>query len=108
DQLGPRVDAEQVFAVAQTADLLLAAADEEEPAEIAAVRLEEGRLPAIDLARLLQPSPELDRLAEYLGSLLLTPPNRPAEADEEPVIRHFSSSSHALRIAKAIDVVRLT
>src|SRR5439155_19488069 len=46
------------------------------------------RLPAFDLAFVLELRPELDCLVEDLGRVLLAPSNGPAEAHEESEIGH--------------------
>src|ERR671919_1709113 len=91
-----RIDAErctdrelrELVAHAQLGQLLGVPANEEEPAEVASVRLEEDRLEALDLAFLLQTGVPPDRLVEELDRLILPAAYRIAEADEEAGIRH--------------------
>src|SRR5919106_3105198 len=91
-----RVDAErgtdrelrELVAHAQLGQLLGVPANEEEPAEVTAVRLEEDGLEALDLAFLLQAGVPPDRLVEELDGLALSPAYGVAEADEQAGICH--------------------
>jgi hypothetical protein len=71
----PDDEALELGTAADARKLVLVAAQQEEPAELAAVRLEQDRLDALDLALLLQPRVILEDLVEHLGGLPLAPPN---------------------------------
>src|SRR5439155_10836866 len=88
DQLRAHVEARHVVAPAHLSELVALAAKQEEAAEVAAVWLEEDRVPALDLALLLQPAPQLGCLLEHLPRLLLAAANWPAESDEETEVSH--------------------
>ena len=69
-------------------DLLLRAADQEEPGEVAAVRLEQHDLERLDRARLLLRAPVLDRLVEDAQPHGLAPADRCAPSDEQACLGH--------------------
>src|SRR5207244_632972 len=104
DDPGARVQPVEVVAPPHPPEPLAVAAEEDEPAEVAAVRLEQDRLEALDLAPLLQPRVVLHRLVEHLDRLLLAAAGRDAEADEDRRVSHrcppFVSSARARALAR--------
>ena len=89
-----RLDRElrELVAHAKRGELLRIAADENEAAQVTAVRLEEDRLEALDLAVLLERRVLRDRLVEELDRLALTAAHGVAEADEQPGVCHSGTS----------------
>jgi hypothetical protein len=72
----------ELLAVANARELVPLAAEQKEAAELAAMRLEEDRLEALDLALLLKPRVIFENFAEYLDGLTLTASHRKPKADE--------------------------
>src|SRR6267378_2963337 len=68
--------------------LLALAFDEEEPTEIAAVRLQEDGLETLDILLRLLRAEVLNKLAEDLGRAVLASSRRGSEADKNAVVRH--------------------
>src|SRR5215469_4117177 len=84
DEIGPRRDPLELFAAANARQLLLVAAQQEEPAKLPAVWLEQNRLEALDLTLRLQPGVVLESFVEDLDRLSLTTSHRNPEADKKP------------------------
>src|SRR5215212_2317667 len=89
DQGRPRRHAHELVVEAQRRDRVLVPPQQREPAEVAAVGLEEGDLEALDPPLLLEPAPVLHRLVEHLEALGLAPAHAVgAPSDEQSVISH--------------------
>jgi hypothetical protein len=83
-----RRDLRELLTDAQRRELLGLAADEDEPVEVPAVRLEEDGLEVLDRALLLETAVLRERLVEDLDRLRLATSNHLAPADEETCICH--------------------
>jgi hypothetical protein len=88
DEVGPRHLALELVVVVEGVHLLRAAADQNKAGEIAAVRVEQARLEALDAAILLQLAVVPDALVEDLDGTLLAPTHHLAPADEETGVGH--------------------
>src|SRR6266508_1262490 len=91
NQACPRGQLQHLVAAAEPCNRILFAADQEEAAEVAPVRLKEVGTPILDLSLLLPARPQLDCLAEDLRRLLLAAASRKSETNKEPEIRHLRS-----------------
>ena len=91
-QRAPRVEAQELIARPQPVERVLLALEEQEAPQVAAVRLQDDRLEALDLPSLLQLGVVLGHLAEELQGLLLAPARRCPPADEECPPRHRRTS----------------
>src|SRR5262249_62435647 len=76
----------ELVAGANACQLVLVSAEEDEAAKFPAVRLQEDRLEAFDLALLLQAGVVLENLAETLDRLLFAGPPRGPPTHEKPQI----------------------
>ena len=90
DLVGPHDAALELLVGLERADLLLAAPQQGEALEVAAVGRQQGDLEVLDLAVALEPSPVLDALVEYLDSALLASAYHLTPPDEQCGISHWS------------------
>src|SRR5436190_13902964 len=95
---GADVEALKLVAAAHRVDLLRRALGEDEAVEIAAVRIEERHLEALDRPRLLLSAPEREGLAEDLEPLLLPASNRGTPTCEQGCVSHFQPPVIAWRV----------
>src|SRR3954454_5347474 len=80
---------DELVVESQRREGVLVPPEHREPAEVAAVGLEQRNLEALDLALLLEPAPVLDRLVEHLEALGLAPSHAVlTPSDEQSVISH--------------------
>src|SRR5262245_2578245 len=97
DQARSRLQALEVGAALDLVELLTVAADQDEPREVTAVRRQEPRLEALDLAVLLQLRVVLERLGEDLEGLRLAAAHDLAPSEEQPFVRHVDPPSFGPR-----------
>ena len=76
------------LAAANAREFVLVTAQQEKAVKLPAVRLEENRLEALDIALLLEPGIIFESFVEHLGGLSFTASHGNAETDEKPGICH--------------------